>query len=1440
MARSSKQARGRVGATASRPRRRRRGRKLVAALGVVVVVLIAGVWLLGPIIAGPIVGELIEKAVNDRIAGSVRVSGVSLSWTGEQRVESIVLRDPQGSVVGELELSLGRGVIALVRGSRDLGDCSLTGHIDLIRHGDGSTNLQRAIKILRPGQPSKGPASLPAGFALGLEIERLAISLTDQSAPGQTTHVLIDARVSATVGKAMALQLNATITAPGRDGGADQTGSLTLVGEVRDWTARDGRLTLDDPGVSATLTGSGLPIAVADRLGGFEGRLIEALGDRLEWTASLEGTREDAMISATASAPHAHGAVSVRVAPGLVELTEPAEVVLIEGRAVALVPVLAERFEAAGRSITLDAAPTVTLRVEHLRATFDPHTGALNSIRGEAVASVGAMAGTITTKATDGVTQETRHFAIEPILARVQMDETGLAHLTTSTTAALDDLSAGTLRADLSATDLLADRAFDWRAISGTIELAGLDTRLIEPFAAGTGVRVASDIGPTLDGLIALTPGEDGTRVEVSIDAELVQGRASLLLGDDRLTTRDDGITLAAQRGGTMLAALIERAGNGTGDAEIATGGPGLRRVGMVTLRATSLDMPLGGDSLRAVIEQTRASIEVSAQGLVVRPPAEAHGAYDLKIKNLTLAALLVPNEHPRLTLDATMTQGTQQGTLRGELTMASLASLLDNGATAGGLKLAGSIELTGLSHRLAGWVPVSIETTAGGPLDLQALASQAWGPTAHATLVFEHGANASTRAVLHITGRRGRIDAIAEVFDDRIVLESASISGQLGLHAFRTLAESFGPQWNTPPRLREPAAYELRIEPLEIALDGSSGEPTILRTHLTMPATTVIGLSLRQEDGSIFRPGPMTIEDLRVSLMVPLGADHTGNTPPTTMIADLRLADRTGTPVGEIRAELALEAGTDETPGTTRASVHLQGVRTAWVAGVLDSLIEDADLLPDTLGARADVDLTYTKTGDRQTLGVSFDAPLLRTLGVMELAVDPTRLRLTRPVRLQGELMPAVLTRLVLGPQSPVSFDRPTKWTAQINRLDLPRAGPDSVEPRGIRGAMRIEAGLSVPELALNLGNGQHAVYRDLSATIATDPDDTSVVRIAARASRAIADQPATRSLDLDATISGLGDDGFSTANARVSLTATLDKAPTALLDALLNQGGLLADALGPQASATIRVTGLSRTGGTIDATLDSPLAHGRITGRVGEGVIELNEPAVVEISRFGPGLMRRLTAMSPLIGSIEKRPQDGPAVLTISSLRMGTDGDLRKLDATITLDIGTAHFKASDRFAPLLSVVNWQTDTTIGRRIKPLEITIDKGVASTQGFAVPLGEFVFESRGSYDLVTQEIDVVVLIPLGLLSDDVARSIEQSTRQFAGVLGQVGLTMEPVTKIPFRLRGPINSAMPRFDAQLLIDEFLGEQLKPEKIIERGARELLRGLFGDKPKKKDGG
>jgi len=324
-------------------------------------------------------------------------------------------------------------------------------------------------------------------------------------------------------------------------------------------------------------------------------------------------------------------------------------------------------------------------------------------------------------------------------------------------------------------------------------------------------------------------------------------------------------------------------------------------------------------------------------------------------------------------------------------------------------------------------------------------------------------------------------------------------------------------------------------------------------------------------------------------------------------------------------------------------------------------------------------------------------------------------------------------------------------------------------------------------------------------------------------------ADQPIANALDLDATISGLGEGGFSTADARVSLTATLDTAPTALLDALLGQGGVLADALGPQASATIRAIDLSKTGGTIDATLDSPMAHARITGRVGEGVLELNEPATVQISRFGPGLMKRLSAMSPVIGSIEKRPEDGPAVLTISSLRMPTDGDLRKLDAQLTLDIGAARFKASEAFAPLMGVVNWQTDTAIGQRLDPLVISIDKGVASTTGFALPLGEFVFESRGSYDLVTKDIDVVVLIPLGLLSDDVARSVERSTRQFAGVLGQVGLTMEPVTKIPFRLRGPISSAKPQLDAQLLVDEFLGDQLKPEKILERGAGDLLRGL-----------
>jgi len=367
-------------------------------------------------------------------------------------------------------------------------------------------------------------------------------------------------------------------------------------------------------------------------------------------------------------------------------------------------------------------------------------------------------------------------------------------------------------------------------------------------------------------------------------------------------------------------------------------------------------------------------------------------------------------------------------------------------------------------------------------------------------------------------------------------------------------------------------------------------------------------------------------------------------------------------------------------------------------------------------------------------------------------------------------------------------------------------------------------------------LDDGSRVVYRDVAASVRTDPNDAAIVRIDASAST---DQ-SPKALAVRATIHGLG--GPASDETTIDLAATLEGAPTALLDALLATDGVVADALGPTASATITATDLSRAAGTLDAQLTSPLAHGRVRGRVGAGVLELDEPATVSVSRFGPGLMRRLAALSPMVGQIEKRPGDGPATLTIADLRMPTDGDLRKLDAHLTLDIGTARFKASEAFAPLLGVVDWQTDATIGRRLEPLVVTIDKGVARTDGFTLPLGEFAFETRGSYDLVTKRVDVVTLIPLGLLSDDVARAVEENTRQVAGVLGQVGLTMEPITKIPFRLRGPIASATPQFDAQLLVDEFLGDQLKPENIIKNQADDLLNGLLGGKPKKKkdDGG
>ena len=219
------------------PRKKRRVLKTLSLLGLLAIGFVAALpWLLGtPPARAWIVGQ-----VNAKLApGSIRLSGLGLSWSGPIQLDGVALLDPKGkTVLASDRLTVDRGLLGLITSRPDYGTITIEGAtIDLERRVDGTIDLVEAIaSVMKPEPvptvaappPVAGPAPTPApstlavkvvlkGGTLKLSIPELVEPITAGSLEGSVTiapgkPIQVVARLS---DEGRSLDIHSTLDPPG-------------------------------------------------------------------------------------------------------------------------------------------------------------------------------------------------------------------------------------------------------------------------------------------------------------------------------------------------------------------------------------------------------------------------------------------------------------------------------------------------------------------------------------------------------------------------------------------------------------------------------------------------------------------------------------------------------------------------------------------------------------------------------------------------------------------------------------------------------------------------------------------------------------------------------------------------------------------------------------------------------------------------------------------------------------------------------------------------------------------------------------------------------------------------------------------------------------------------------------------------------------------------
>lgn len=563
---------------------------------------------------------------------------------------------------------------------------------------------------------------------------------------------------------------------------------------------------------------------------------------------------------------------------------------------------------------------------------------------------------------------------------------------------------------------------------------------------------------------------------------------------------------------------------------------------------------------------------------------------------------------------------------------------------------------------------------------------------------------------------------------------------------------------------------------------------------------------------------------------------------------ASLKLTTDARTGEGAQIASVALDAKAGLDASGPDATVTLSGINTANV----DKLLERNGLVTGALGDKADIALRIVPVAGSATdltINAEVTSPTISGAS-LALAKRADAVALSGPSNITWTPAPAFLNSLLVKDDESARVVQTSAVTINLSKLAF-ATGPEGVGPLK-PGVFDLDAMIAMPQLALDVpspadGRGVRPAARriamnGISVRTRWDPSAPAIRESAPGALGAAItidtisgnEGPTAMPSKITATLRALADpQGNVTAGkAVVDADADLSQFPTVLIDQLANQGGLMAEALGPtvSASASARNVSQAKAGprGSIEATVTSPRATSQVKGELRRGQFIQSGPTQVKLLEIRPQLMQELAGGLPIVASMEKQTSDEPGVVQASDLTIPLDKDMSKLNGVISIDPGVARFTTQTMIGSLLKAAGGRESGSIGRKIDPFVIRISKGVATYDRFRLPLGEFTIETRGTVDLVKREMNLVTYVPVFALTDEAMGPIK------LGLGGKLDV-LDRTTLVPITTKGSMDKPSTGVDVGLFLQETGNNLLNsPGRLIE-GIGDLLGGKKKDEPK-----
>jgi len=986
------------------------------------------------------------------------------------------------------------------------------------------------------------------------------------------------------------------------------------------------------------------------------------------------------------------------------------------------------------------------------------------------------------------------------------------------------------------------------------------------------------------------------TDITVAVRSQNLRASGGIQLTENIIKSRGDGIRLEFASAGAVAQRFLSPESGwqlapipGAGAAANSTPNTPSTPGGTAVITITGLNVPRSTTTGAIQIDKAAANASLSLTGLSlralpregVRPPASD----SIQITTLTLAGSLVPNAPPRIEVASAMKYAGADFGAQGAFDLAGLLTAAADGTVSispAGIRPIGKLDLRNIPTSIARLMPQSLPaptspTAAGAskpeqaPLDLAALLSDVVGPDLSITIDSKAATATPDGLDIAFSAKAQRLTAelSADITGDQLSLRTATAQTTLTPQTVSGLLTAFAPDIKGAPRLAGPSKMTVRLAPITIPL-GAGMSPQLSRAGtaaftLSAPGRTVVdGLVVRNKDGSQRELGIIGIENLELGAQAPLAALVAKALPEerfiTATISGVVLGPQESEVlvlIGDLRAEVS----EGQLAGPVSANAKLTGINTRTV----ETLAGHTGLISGAVGDRASIDLSLTVTppasaapgapfaADLAAIDVqaTIAAPRLTSQGPMKLAIRPDRMLLVDPVKLSMEVDPDWANQFLtpqpqagkpVDPKATLKLTQPSMLVITLSKFSVPRAAPAAfaATPGPIPPPEAL-FNLSLSNLDLQTGEGQAVrlsqtelsveTYRESGSPPTTPPDINFRLDVA---DAKVGDQPPVSGMTISGSVRDLisPSAGLTPQRALLTMSGDLPAVPTALVDALANQNGMLVEGLGPVIELRLRLERVPLQGGDplhtqgpppiVDLVASSGRARTTLRGTVRDGVFVSEAPVNITVTELTQKMAGHFVQGLPIIGSLEKKSGDFPATLVATGVTAPLGNDFSKLNADINIDPGEARFGTSSVFGSLLKAIKATTEGTVGQRLQPLHINIKDGVATYDRWELPLGEFKVQTEGTVDLVKKTLDVVTYIPFGALTDEAAGKFNLGLGSLLGNL--MPKVIEAAAMVPFRTKGTLDKHTTSPDLALFAKNFVST-LNPANLIRQGAGEV---------------